>query len=141
MFRRRLFDEFDNLFNSLLNQDPFVLKGKTQKELGKDEKGDWSKETFTSEDGMIQFTTIFRSTQGTNQPAKELTNLEKLKKELQKAVDQQEFEKAVELRDKIKNLEDNKVKLEDLNFQLMKAVDQLDFEKAIELRDEIKKLS
>jgi len=141
MFRRRLLDEFDNLFNSLLNQDPFVYKGKTQKETGKDELGDWSKETFTSEDGMIQFTTIFRSTQGNTPQSEEPTNLERFKKELKKAVNLQEFEKAVELRDKIKNLEDNKVKLNDLNFELMKAVDQQDFEKAIELRDEIKKLS
>ena len=45
------------------------------------------------------------------------------------------------MRYKIKNLEDNKVKLEDLNLQLTKAVDQQDYEKAIQLRDEIKKLS
>ena len=114
MFRRKLFNEFDTLFNSLLNQDPFIFKGKTKKENGKDENGDWSKETFTSEDGMIQFTTIFRSTYGnTPQPAEQNT-LDRLRKELQNAVNLQEFEKAVELRDKIKNLEDNKVKLEDL---------------------------
>ena len=141
MFRRKLFNEFDNLFNSLLNQDPFIFKGKTQKENGKDENGDWSKETFTSEDGMIQFTTIFRSTYGKTPQPEEQNTLERLRKELQNAVNLQEFEKAVEIRDKIKNLEDNKVKLEDLNLQLTKAVDQQDYEKAIQLRDEIKKLS
>jgi protein-arginine kinase activator protein McsA len=90
---------------------------------------------------MIQFTTIFRSTYPNTPQPPEPNTLVRLRKELQNAVDLQEFEKAVELRDKIKNLEDNKVKLEDLNFQLTKAVDQQDYEKAIELRDEIKKLS
>ena len=90
---------------------------------------------------MIQFTTIFRSTYGNTPQPEEQNTLERLRKELQNAVNLQEFEKAVELRDKIKNLEDNKVKLEDLNLQLTKAVDQQDYEKAIQLRDEIKKLS
>lgn len=141
MFRRKLFNEFDNLFHSMLNQDPFIFKGKTQKEEGKDDNGDWSTETYISEDGMIQFTTIFRSNQTNTQQPTELNTLNRLKKELKNAVNLQEFEKAVELRDKIKNLEDNKIKLEDLNLQLTKAVDQQDYEKAIELRDKIKKLS
>ena len=117
MFRSSLFDDFDNLFNSLLNNDPFVMKGKTKKENGKDDMGNWSKETFTSEDGMIQFTTIFRSGKGES-VTNETSDISKLKKQLQLAVDQQEFEKAVELRDKIKYMEENQDKISLLESKL-----------------------
>jgi len=139
MFRRRLFDEFDNLFNSLINHDPFVMKGKTSKESGNDEHGDWSKETFTSEDGMIQFTTIFRTSKG-DSDVSESSDIKRLKKELELAVEQQEFEQAVELRDKIKNLESNQEKISDLEKQLQESIKKQDFENAIKLRDELKKL-
>lgn len=139
MFRRRLFDDFDNLFNSLLNNDPFVMKGKTKKETGEDEIGNWSKETFTSEDGMIQFTTIFRSGKGES-VTNETSDISKLKKQLQLAVDQQEFEKAVELRDKIKSMEENQDKISLLESKLKTAIENQDFEKAIEIRDELKQL-
>ena len=139
MFRRRLFDDFDNLFNSLLNNDPFVMKGKTKKENGKDDMGNWSKETFTSEDGMIQFTTIFRSGKGES-VTNETSDISKLKKQLQLAVDQQEFEKAVELRDKIKYMEENQDKISLLESKLKTAIESQNFERAIEIRDELKQL-
>jgi len=139
MFRRRLFDDFDNLFNSLLNNDPFVMKGKTKKENGKDDMGNWSKETFTSEDGMIQFTTIFRSGKGES-VTNETSDISKLKKQLQLTVDQQEFEKAVELRDKIKYMEENQDKISLLESKLKTAIESQNFERAIEIRDELKQL-
>ena len=63
-----------------------------------------------------------------------------LKSELQDAVEKQEFEKAVELRDKIKSLEENSEKIQELKSKLQKSIENEDFEKAIELRDKIKKL-
>jgi protein-arginine kinase activator protein McsA len=59
---------------------------------------------------------------------------------LQKAIEEQEFEMAVELRDRIKNLEANKEKINGLENDLKEAINKQDFEKAIEIRDEIKKL-
>jgi protein-arginine kinase activator protein McsA len=47
---------------------------------------------------------------------------------------------AVELRDRIKNLEANKEKINGLENDLKEAINKQDFEKAIEIRDEIKKL-
>ena len=116
MFRRKLFNEFDNLFNSLLNQDPFIFKGKTQKENGKDENGDWSKETFTSEDGMIQFTTIFRSTYGNTPQPEEQNTLERLRKELQNAVNLQEFEKRWRFVTRLKTWKTIKLNLKTLTY-------------------------
>lgn len=70
----------------------------------------------------------------------ESDNLTNLKTELQTAVEAQDFEKAVELRDKIKSLEENSEKIQKLKSKLQESIKKEDFEKAIELRDEIKKL-
>jgi protein-arginine kinase activator protein McsA len=63
-----------------------------------------------------------------------------LKQKLNIAVDEQNFEEAVELRDKIKNLEKNKEELIKLNKELDECVKKQDFENAIKLRDKIKGL-
>jgi len=141
MRKKRLFEDLDSLMNSLFNNefDPFVMRGMTNTETGKDENGNWSKETFTSEDGMIQFTTIYRSNNN-SQPTQNTSDINKLKKLLQKAIDEQEFEMAVELRDRIKSLEENKDKIAALENDLKEAINKQDFEKAIEIRDELKKL-
>lgn len=76
-----------------------------------------------------------------NYPTNESTDeTVKLKSELQEAVESQDFERAVELRDKIKFLEENGEKISNLQTKLQKAIDKQNFEKAIEIRDEIKKL-
>jgi 16S rRNA G966 N2-methylase RsmD len=66
--------------------------------------------------------------------------LEILKQKLEMAVEKQNFEEAVELRDKIKNLEENKEKISELNKELEDCIKIQDFEKAIELRDRINTL-
>jgi protein-arginine kinase activator protein McsA len=66
--------------------------------------------------------------------------LDILKNQLQKSVDEQDFEKAVELRDKIKTLEKNKEKISELEKKLSECVEKQDYEKAIEYRDKIKAL-
>jgi excinuclease UvrABC helicase subunit UvrB len=141
MRKKRLFEDLDSLVNSLFNNefDPFVMRGRTNNETGNDDNGNWSKETFTSEDGMIQFTTIFRNNNGQH-PSQNNSDINKLKKLLLKAIDEQEFEMAVELRDRIKSLEENKDKIAALENDLKEAINKQDFEKAIEIRDELKKL-
>ena len=47
---------------------------------------------------------------------------------------------AVELRDRIKSLEENKDKIAALENDLKEAINKQDFEKAIEIRDGLKKL-
>jgi protein-arginine kinase activator protein McsA len=56
------------------------------------------------------------------------------------AVEDQNFEEAVELRDKIKNLEKNKEKISGLKKELDECVKIQNFERAIELRDELNSL-
>lgn len=123
------FDDFEKLFNSNLNGS------KTEK--GEDEMGSWEKQSYSSEDGSYNVVTFYR-TFGT--PKQKQNSIESLKKELESCVENQEFEKAAELRDKIKNIENNNIKKNQLKDELDKAVKIQDFERAIQLRDELKKL-
>ena len=56
------------------------------------------------------------------------------------AVESQDFEKAVELRDTIKKLEVNKEEIKKLNDELESYIKNQDFENAIIIRDKIKSL-
>ena len=55
-------------------------------------------------------------------------------------VEEQKFEEAVELRDKISSLEKNKEKILELKEKLNECIKNQNFEKAIEYRDKITNL-
>jgi hypothetical protein len=93
---------FDKLFNELWSSDPFF-------------NGDnWERKNYKSEDGSISFTYITNKRGDLNKQ----DEISLLKQKLDIAVDEQNFEEAVELRDKIKNLEKNKEELTKLNKEL-----------------------
>ena len=96
------------------------------------------KETYTSPDGMFKYTII--TTVGGPKSTKENDTITQLKKEMDEYVEKQEFEKAAEVRDKIKKFEKNRDELEKLQLQLDEAVSKQDFESAIKLRDKLNKL-
>jgi excinuclease UvrABC helicase subunit UvrB len=142
MFGRRknfndIFREFDAMFgqfDSMFGNTPSNLS----KENGSDELGDWTKETYASEDGSIFITNFIRT--GNSSPKKN-NSLEKLKSQLNLAIESENFEEAVKLRDQIKKFENNKEQLEKLQLELKKSISEQNFEKCIELREEIKKLN
>lgn len=139
---RKSLKEMMNELNDMVGDfhEPLFIKGETKNESGTDSKGDWSKETFTSKDGTYQVTSFVRTYGSTSKP-KESDELTTLKKELESVIELQEFEKACELRDKIKNVEANKDKINELQTQLDKVISEQNFEDAIKLRDKIKKLN
>ena len=114
-----------------------VVRGKKDIDSGEDENGAWTKETFTSEDGTYQVTSIYRYSDST--PKKDSSEVSVLKDKMNKAVESQDYETAAQLRDKINSIESNKEKIQELKSQLDDAVSKQDFEKAIKLRDKIKK--
>jgi excinuclease UvrABC helicase subunit UvrB len=141
MRRKNFFNnwtDIDEVMRVFFSGEP-QIPGINSVKHGADENGNWKKETYSSNDGMIQITSFVRTSEG-GESKKDTNSLESLKKQLQRAVQNQEFEQAVELRDKIKTLEQNKEKIIDLELQLKKAIDLQEFEKAIELRDELEKL-
>ena len=62
-----------------------------------------------------------------------------LQMELQEVIESENFERAIEIRDELKKLEMNKLKLKNLEIQLKQSIDKQDFEKCIVIRDEINK--
>lgn len=127
----RLFKEFDEMFF----EQPH-LKNKEKVEDIFDEDGEWEKRTYVSDTGLFSYTFLTKKSK-TNGSTNEIDTL---KYELDKSVENQDFEKAVELRDKIKKLESNKEELTKLNKELDECIKKQDFENAIKLRDKIKSL-
>ena len=107
MFGRKKFGmgDFDSLFNDLNNilNEPLFVKGRTNVETGSDENGQWTKETFTSVDGSYSVTNIFRNSGPVlNKSQKtELDEISYLKSQLETSIEEQNFEKAAEIRDMI----------------------------------------
>lgn len=140
-------EKFDSIYNQILNNTNQIL-GSTKSENGVNEDGTkWYKNTFTSNDGSFTSTSYVSSNTLHNNwfsiPTNKITTnseLSNLKKALNEAVESQDFEQAVKLRDLIKNQEKNNDKLIELNHKLANAINTHNFEEAIILRDSIKKL-
>lgn len=150
-------DSFDDLFNELNNMfggrsNPFGgrfgVHGKNNVEKGKDENGEWNKETFTSDDGKIVITSFVRTSgfdddmitnMFKNKKQKE-GGVEGLKKELQRAIEAEDYELAIAIRDKIKQRENSQESIDKLEAELKQVIGDHNFERAIEIREELKKL-
>jgi len=128
-----MFENFDSMMSSQFN--PIVF-GDVKTETGSDETGNWTKNSFISEDGSLSVTSFVRT--GPSSKRKETDKLSTLKSKLELAVEKQDFEEAVKLRDEIKKFEKNKEKIESLKSDLEKSIKEQNFEKSIELRDKLK---
>lgn len=128
----RELESFDELFNDLTPK-----RGKENVQSGIDDKGEWEKRSYVSDNGLFSYTYFTRNGNTLNKDKNEINNL---RLELDECVEKQDFEKAVELRDRIKKLEENKEELKVLNKELNECVKNQDFERAIVVRDKIKKL-
>jgi len=148
MFRRKKnpfdmlnhFDSMFEIFDSMMSSfnPSSIIMGEVKTESGSDENGDWTKQSFVSEDGTMSIESFIRTN---GRPKnKESDKLSNFKRKLEIAVENQNFEEAVKLRDEIKKQEKNKDKLDSLKSDLEKSIKEQDYEKAIELRDKIKSL-
>lgn len=134
MDRFNLFNDFEKFFNEFNSQF-----GENKTEKGKDSNGEWIKQTYKSKDGSVRYTTFVRTVGGIPQSKQnQQTNIENLKLELDKLVENQEFEKACQVRDLIKSLENNSEEIKKLNIELEFAIREQNFERAIEIRDRLK---
>lgn len=115
----RLFFELDDLFHNR-----------------SDKNEDWERKTYVSDNGLFSYTYLTKKTNSKGG----FDDLKKLEFELEECVEKQDFEKAVELRDKISKLKENKDEIIKLNKELSECVKKQDFENAITLRDKIKSL-
>ena len=74
-------------------------------------QGEWKSQSRVSDDGTIKVTTYYRG----EDSSKETGGLESLKSQLEKAIENEDFESAVKLRDQIKNFEKNQKSIEKLD--------------------------
>jgi excinuclease UvrABC helicase subunit UvrB len=98
-------------------------------------QGEWKSQSRVSDDGTIKVTTYYRGGDSSKE-----TGLESLKSQLERVIENEDFESAVKLRDQIKNFEKNQKTIEKLESDLKKSIENQEFEKSIQLRDQIKDL-
>lgn len=121
----RMMAQFDNRMNSTWKSSSSInLDG-------------WDKEVYQNEDGTIHITSFTRTS---NSKPESKPGLTKLKRDLEIAIEKEDFESAVKLRDQIKKFEKNQESIDKLESELKKMISEQNFEKAIEIRDELKKL-
>ena len=72
--------------------------------------------------------------------SKEMSKAEYLNIKLERAIEMEDFEEAVKLRDQIKNLETNQEEIQKLELELKESIKEQNFEKSIEIRDQLRKL-
>ena len=106
-------------------------------------KQDWETNTFESPDGNYKYTRyvkVFDLSDLDKYNSKEMDKEEYLKIKLNRAIEMEDFEEAVKLRDQIKNLGTNQEEIEKLELELKQSIEEQNFEKSIEIRDELRKL-
>lgn len=143
MNRKNLFgglDDFEDILRKLFGNENFL----NEVSSSVDEDGEWTKKTISSEDGTYKSTVYYRTGFGGGASPKKTNNpgntIKQLKKELDVAVEKEDFQLAIYIRDRIKKLEENSGKIEDLENEMKEAIEKQDFERAIEIRNELNKL-
>ena len=130
---------FGNRKNFNLNFDELITN--YEKIMGDLHKNGWSQESYESPDGSYKFTSYVKIFDSSDfGKSKQMSKEEYLKTKLDRAIENEDFESAVKLRDKIKNLENNYEKIKNLESELKISIKEQNFENAIKLRDELKKL-
>ena len=98
-------------------------------------QNEWKSKSRVSDDGTIKVTTYYRG-----DSSKSEEGIDRLKYQLNMAIENEDFETAVKLRDQIKNFESNQETIDKLELELKKQIEEQNFEKSIELRDQLKNL-
>jgi excinuclease UvrABC helicase subunit UvrB len=143
---KQMMDELNEMMDESLNYELHSitepsLDDKVKEEKGKTEDGEWIKTTYVSPNGTRYTVTTTYLGGLPNKPSKKGNDpLSSLKRELEKCVEDQDFEKAAQLRDQIKRMETNKSDIDKLEEELKTVIEKQDFEGAIILRDKIKEL-
>ena len=132
------------MFGSRRNNFNFDdLMARYNKMMEEINKLDWTTNSFESPDGNYKYTSyvkVFDLSDLDNDNSKEMDKEEYLKIKLERAIEMEDFEQAVKLRDQIKNLGTNKEDIEKLELELKKSIEEQNFEKSIEIRDQLRKL-
>jgi excinuclease UvrABC helicase subunit UvrB len=137
---KEIMNELDEMIGSFNHEFSSITDEESQSNEGSDKNGEWKTETYTSPNGMFRYVITTTHRTPNKKSPEETDEISLLKKELQNCVERQEFERAVEVRDKIKNFEKNQDEIKNLQTKLDDAISNQDFESAIKLRDKLNKI-
>jgi len=137
---KEMMNELDEIMGSVNHEFSSITNEEPQSNEGSDKNGEWKTETYTSPNGMFRYVITTTHRTPNKKSPEETDEISLLKKELQDCVERQEFERAVEVRDKIKNFEKNQDEIKNLQTKLDDAISNQDFESAIKLRDKLNKI-
>jgi excinuclease UvrABC helicase subunit UvrB len=137
---KEIMNELDEMIGSFNHEFSSITDEESQSNEGSDKNGEWKTETYTSPNGMFRYVITTTHRTPNKKSPEETDEISLLKKELQDCVERQEFERAVEVRDKIKNFEKNQDEIKNLQTKLDDAISNQDFESAIKLRDKLNKI-
>jgi excinuclease UvrABC helicase subunit UvrB len=137
---KEIMNELDEMIGSFNHEFSSITDEESQSNEGSDKNGEWKTETYTSPNGMFRYVITTTHRTPNKKSPEETDEISLLKKELQDCVEKQEFERAVEVRDKIKNFEKNQDEIKNLQTKLDDAISYQDFESAIKLRDKLNKI-
>ena len=104
---KEMMNELDEIMGSVNHEFSSITNEEPQSNEGSDKNGEWKTETYTSPNGMFRYVITTTHRTPNKKSPEETDEISLLKKELQDCVERQEFERAVEVRDKIKNFEKN----------------------------------
>ena len=137
---KEIMNELDEMIGSFNHEFSSITDEESQSNEGSDKNGEWKTETYTSPNGMFRYVITTTHRTSNKKSPEETDEISLLEKELQDCVEKQKFERAVEVRDKIKNLEKNQDEIKNLQTKLDDAIVNQDFESAIKLRDKLNKI-
>ena len=137
---KEIMNELDEMIGSFNHEFSSITDEESQSNEGSDKNGEWKTETYTSPNGMFRYVITTTHRTPNKKSPEETDEISLLEKELQDCVEKQKFERAVEVRDKIKNLEKNQDEIKNLQTKLDDAISNQDFESAIKLRDKLNKI-
>ena len=137
---KEIMNELDEMIGSFNHEFSSITDEESQSNEGSDENSEWKTETYTSPNGMFRYVITTTHRTPNKKSVKETDEISLLRKEIEDCVVKQEFERAAEVRDKIKKLEKSKDEINKLQTELDDAISKQDFESAIKLRDKINKM-
>ena len=105
---------------------------------------DWKTNSFESPDGNYKYTSYVKvfdlSNMFDDDKSKEMSKEEYLNIKLERAIEMEDFEEAIKLREQIKNLATNQEEIKKLELELKESIKEQNFERSIEIRDQLRKL-
>jgi excinuclease UvrABC helicase subunit UvrB len=135
------------MFNRKFNLNFDEIMARYEKMMDEFNNQDWKINTYDSPDGNYRHTSYVKVLDLSNldmDNSKEMKKDEYLKVKLERAlklaINNEDFEEAVKLRDQIKDLDKNKEQIDILELKLKESIEDQDFELSIDIRDQLKKL-